>query len=173
MLVAGCGGSSGGGSAPRPSDRQALSAYVGRIEPLRHGVNELLDGADPILGGYRDGRLSATATQHGLRRIEHRFAHYEAGVAAVRPVPPDLIAAQRAYAHTYVLEDAYLRALIAAVPGRRWNQLPRFEARQRRVLVAWRNALAIEAARVDVPLPDDIQIAGGGEITPSPLGDES
>ena len=94
-------------------------------------------------------------------------------MAAVRPVPPDLIAAQRAYAHTYVLEDAYLRALIAAVPGRRWNQLPRFEARQRRVLVAWRNALAIEAARVDVPLPDDIQIAGGGEITPSPLGDES
>jgi len=171
LLVVGCGGSSGGGNAPRPSDRHTLSAYVGRIEPLRHGVNKLLDGADPILGGYREGRLSAPATQRGLRRIEHRFAHYEAGVGAVQPVPPDLIAAQRAYAHTYVLEDAYLRALIAAVPGRRWNRLPQFEARQRRVLVAWRNALALEAARVEVPLPDDIQIAGSGEITPSPLGE--
>jgi hypothetical protein len=171
LLVVGCGGSSGGGSAPRPSDRQALSAYVGRIELVRHGVNKLLDGADPILGGYREGRLSAPAAQRGLRRIEHRFAHYEAGVAAVRPIPPDLVAAQRAYAHTYVLADAYLRALIAAVPGRRWNRLPQFEARQRRVIVAWRNALALEAARVEVPLPNDIQIAGSGDITPSPLGE--
>ena len=171
--MVGCGGSSGGGTTPRPSDRQALSAYVGQIEPLRHGVNNLLDGADPILGGYREGRLSPPAAQRGLRRIEHRFTRYEARVAAIRPVPPDLMAAQRAYAHTYVLEDAYLRALITAVPGRRWNRLPQVEARQRRVLVAWRNALAIEAARVDVPLPDDIQIAGSGEITPSPLGEES
>jgi hypothetical protein len=146
---------------------------VGRIEPLRLNVDKLLDGADPILGRYRGGLLSAPATQRELRRLEHRFARYEARVAAVQPVPPDLMAAQHAYAHTYALEDAYLHALIGAVPGRRWNRLPRIDARQRRVIVAWRAALALEAARVEVPLPNDLEIAGRGEITPSPLGHKS
>jgi hypothetical protein len=92
-------------------------------------------------------------------------------VAAVTPVPPLLRAAQRAYAHTYVQEDAYLRALVAALPARRWDTLPHTESEQRRALLAWRSTLALEAARLHVPLPHDIQIAGRDEITPSPLGD--
>lgn len=174
MLAAGCGGGSGGGAAdtPRPAERQALRAYVIQIEPLRLRVNKLLDGAGPILSGYREHRLSAAAAQRGMRRLERSFAGYEARVAAVHPVPPDLVPAQRAYAQTYVLEDAYLRALTAALPTRHWASLPRFEDRQRRVILAWRAAVALEAARVRVPIPRDIEIAGRGEIAPSPLRDD-
>ena len=163
-LVAGCG------SSGNP-DRHSVRDYVAAIEPLRLGVNKLLDGADPILDSYREHRTSAAAAQRALAGLERRFESYANRVANVRPVPPVLGAAQRAYAHTYVLEDRYLRALIAVLPGRRWDRLPHFEDRQRKVIVAWRATLALEAARVHVSLPRDIQIAGRGEIAPSPLGD--
>jgi hypothetical protein len=167
LFAAGCG-SAGNNASPRPADQQSLRAYVNAIEPVRHRVDRLLNGTDPILRAYRYHLLSAAATQGRLRRIERRFLIYVDAVAAVRSVPPDLKAAQRAYAHTYVLEDRYLRALIAAVPGRHWDRLPRFAGEQRRIIVQWRAALALEAARVEVPLPDDIQRAGRGEIAPSP-----
>ena len=163
-LAAGCGSSTGG-------DQHTLQEYLRAIEPLRLGVNRLLDGADPVLVGYRHHQLSAAAAQRRLGRLERRFVDYANRVAAVRPVPPVLWSAQQAYAHTYVLEDRYLRALIGAVPGRTWARLPDFEPRQRRVIVAWRAALALEAARVGVPLPPDVQIAGRGDIAPSPEGD--
>jgi len=167
LFAAGCG-SARNSASPRPADQQAVRAYVGAIEPVRHRVDRLLSGTDPILRAYRDHQLSATAAQRRLRRIERRFVTYVDAVAAVRDVPPDLMAAQHAYAHTYVLEDRYLRALIAALPSRHWDRLPRFAAEQRRIIVQWRAALAIEAARVQVPLPNDIQRAGRGEIAPSP-----
>ena len=169
LAAAGCG--SAGSNSPRPAEQQALRAYLNAIEPLRLRVNKLLDGTDPILTGYREHRLPAAAAQRALHGIERRFWPYANAVAAVRTVPPDLAAAQRAYARTYVLEDRYLRALIAVLPSRRWERLPHYENRQRRILVAWRAALALEAARVQVPLPRDIQIAGRGEIAPSPTGD--
>jgi hypothetical protein len=173
VVVAGCGGGGGAGTASvSRAERQTLRSYVARIEPLRLGVNKLLYGAGPLLGGYREQRLSAAAAQRGMRRLERRFAAYEARVAAVQPVPPDLVAAQHAYAHTYVLEDAYLRALTAALPMRDWASLPHFESRQRRAIVAWRAAVALEAARVGVPVPSDLAVAGGGEMAPSPLEDE-
>ena len=167
LVAAGCG-SAGSNDAPRPAEQQAFRAYVRAIEPLRHGVDRLLDGADPILSGYREHRLSAAAAARTLRQLERRFMGFENAVAAVRNAPPDLVAPQHAYAHTYVLEDRYLRALIAVLPSRQWDRLPRYEDRQRRTLVAWREAMALEAARVQVPLPNDIQIAGRGEIAPSP-----
>lgn len=167
MLVAGCGSSSSS-NAPRPADQRTLRAYLAAIEPLRRAVNKLLDGAEPILAGYREHRLTAPEAQRALTRLERRYRSYARRVAAVRPVPPVLLGAQRAYAHTYVLELRYLRALIAALPGRRWDKLPNFQPVQRGVIVAWRGALALEAARVQVPLPEDIQIAGLGEIAPAP-----
>jgi hypothetical protein len=170
LLVAGCGGGGGTPDKPQPRERQALRAYVGRIEPLRLRVNKLLGGADPILAGYARHTLSAAEAQGGMRRLERRFARYVAQVAAVRPVPPDLTAAQRAYAHTYVQEDAYLRALISALPGRRWGNLPHTEASQRKALVAWRAAIALQAARLDVAIPGDLAMAGRDEVAPSPLG---
>lgn len=169
LVAVGCG-SAGSTGLPRPAEQHALRAYLGAIEPLRLDVNKLLDGTDPILRGYHDHRLTAAQAQRAMQRLERRFVSYVNAVAAVRGVPPDLWGAQNAYAHTYALEDRYLRALIAALPRRQWERLPRSEPQQRRTIVAWRAALALEAARVQVPLPRDIQIAGNGEITPSPEG---
>jgi hypothetical protein len=167
LVAAGCG-PAGNTASPRPADQQSLRAYLRAVEPIRHSVDRLLLGTDPILSAYGAHQLSAAAAQRGLERIERRFVRYVNAVAAVSEVPPDLRAAQRAYAHTYVLEDRYLRALITVLPSRRWDRLPRFAGRQRRIIVQWRAALALEAARVEVPLPDDIQKAGRGEIAPSP-----
>lgn len=170
LAAAGCG-SAGSADQPRPAEQQALRAYLRVIEPLRLHVNKLLDGADPILHGYHEHRLSGLEAQRAMQRLERRFVPYVEAVAAVRSATPDLSAAQKAYARTYRLEDSYLRALIRALPGRQWNRLPQTEPRQRRIIVAWREALALEAARVHVPLPRDIWVAGNGEITPSPEGD--
>lgn len=172
MLAAGCGGgSSSGTDAVRPSERQALEKYVSRVEPLRLAVNKLLDGADPILTGYREHRLSGTEAQRRMRALERRFARYEARLIAIRLGPAVMVPAERAYARTYVLEDAYLRALADALPTRNWSSLPHSEHLQRRYLLAWRAQLAIQAARLHVPLPNDIGIAGVGEVTPSPSDD--
>jgi hypothetical protein len=170
VVVAGCGGS--GNDPTQARERHDLMSYVRQIEPLRLDVNKLLDGADPILGGYDERRLTAAEAQRRMERLERRFARYVTEVAAVKPVPPLLKAAQRAYAHTYVQEDAYLRALVAALPARRWDSLPRTEPQQRRALVAWRAAVALEAARLNVPLPADLAVAGRDEIAPSPVGDD-
>jgi hypothetical protein len=170
--VAGCGGASSSTTGrPQASDQQTLRSYVQQIEPLRRGVDKLLRGADPILGGYHDHALSAAQAQARMRQLERRFARYEAMVAAVKPVPPDLMAAHRAYVQTYVQEDAYLRALVAALPRRNWSSLPHTENQQRTALVAWRAALALEAARVEVQIPADIDIVGRDEIAPNPNGD--
>jgi hypothetical protein len=91
-------------------------------------------------------------------------------VAALRPVPPPLRAAQASYAHTYVLEDAYLSALVAALPGRRFEDLPDTQNRQRAAIIAWRIRLEVLADRLGVRLPADLQAAGRGEIAPSPSG---
>src|SRR5256885_10748008 len=55
LSSAGCGGDSADRGTP---SRRALVAYVQRVEPIRLAVNRLLDGADPILEGYRRRRLS-------------------------------------------------------------------------------------------------------------------
>ena len=170
-LVVGCGGGSSGSDAAQTQERQALTSYVSQIEPLRLGVNKLLDGADPILGGYREHRLTSAEAQRRLTRVERRFATYMREVAAVKPVPPNMVGAQRAYVHTYRQEDVYLRALIAALPRRDWRGLPHFEPSQRRALVAWRAKLAIQAARLHVALPTDLEMVGRDEIAPSPSGD--
>lgn len=170
-LVVGCGGGSSASNASQAQERQALTSYVSQIEPLRLGVDKLLEGADPILGGYREHTLTTTVAQRRLTRLERRFATYMREVAAVKPVPPNMVGAQRAYAHTYRQTDDYLRALIAALPRRDWRGLPHFEPSQRRALVAWRAKLAIQAARLHVALPTDVDIVGRDEIAPSPLGD--
>jgi hypothetical protein len=103
--------------------------------------------------------------------LERRFAGYREAIAEVRPVPPELVAAQRAYVHTYVLEDAYLRALIAAIPGRDFGSLPNTQAAQRAAIASWRRQLEAVARRLGVQLPADVQVAGRGEIAPSPFGD--
>jgi hypothetical protein len=173
VIAAGCGGggSSSGTDAVSPSERQALESYVSRIEPLRLNVNKLLDGADPLLARYREHRLSGTEAQRRMHGLERRFAGYEARLTAIPAGPAVMVAAERAYVRTYVLEDVYLRALTRILPSRDWSKLPHVEHTQRRYLLAWRAQLAIQAARLHVALPKDIGIVGLGEITPSPAGE--
>jgi hypothetical protein len=143
---------------------------VARIEPIRLAVNRLLDRADPILARYSRHRLDGRAAQRRMSALESRFAAYTVEVNALRPVPAELAAAQRAYAHTYILEDAYLSALAAAIPSRSFDALPRTQDAQRAAIVAWRTQLQVVADRLGLRLPADIQVAGRGEIAPSPLG---
>ncbi len=89
----------------------------------------------------------------------------------MREVPAPLRGAQRAYAHTYVLEDAYLSALVSALPDRDFEALPATQSRQRAAIIAWRIRLEVVAGRLGMRLPADLEVAGRGEIAPSPLGD--
>jgi hypothetical protein len=167
LALAGCGG-----GADRPSTAPgAVQAYVARVEPIRLGVNRLLDRADPILAGYRERRLGKRQAQARIAALERRFAAYATRIAALRPVPAALANVQRAYAHTYVLEDSYLSALAAAVPEREFEDLPATQPRQRAAIIAWRIRLEVLARRLGIRLPADLQRAGRGEIAPSPLGD--
>lgn len=166
LAIAGCGS---GASSPSPRDQ--LAAYLTKVEPIRLQVNRLLDGADPTLSALGDRRLAIPVAQHRLGRLERRFAADAVKIAAVGPVPAALRAAQRAYAHTYVLEDSYLSALVAALPNRAFDELPHTQTQQRAAITAWRIQLELQAAKLGLPLPPDLQAAGRGEIAPSPTGD--
>jgi len=160
------------GSDTTTADRRhALEDYVGEVQPIRLGINELLDRADPILEGYRDGELTAKQAQRRLNGLERGVARYAVQIASVEDVPDEMRAAQDAYAHTFVLQDTYLSALAAALPSRAFDELPHFQNAQRAAIIAWRTRLEVLARRWGATLPADLQIAGRGEISPSPNGD--
>ena len=160
-----------GADATTADRRQALEDYVARVQPIRLGINELLDRADPILEGYRDGDLSSKQAQRGINRIEPGAAGYAVRIAAIQGVPEELQAAQDAYAHTFVLQDTYLSALAAALPTRAFDELPHFQNEQRAAIIAWRTRLQVLADRWGATLPANLQVAGRGEISPAPTGD--
>jgi hypothetical protein len=167
LSSAGCGGDSADRGTP---SRSALVDYVQRVEPIRLAVNRLLDRADPILEAYRRHRLSPKEAGRRFDRLERRFAGYTERIAAVEPKNAQLARLHRPYAHTYVLEDAYLSALAAALPAQRFDHLPDTQARQRAAIIEWRTRLTLLAARTGARLPPDLQQAGRGEIAPSPGG---
>jgi hypothetical protein len=165
LALAGCGSSDGG----MPS-RDELTAYVQRVEPIRLGVNRLLDEADPILEGYRAHRLSPKEAGRRFDRLERRFAAATERIAAIDPRNRALARLHRPYGHTYVLEDAYLSALAAALPEGQFDHLPDTQAAQRAAIIDWRTRLTLLARRAGARLPADLQQAGRGEIAPSPGG---
>jgi hypothetical protein len=160
FLFAGCGGS--------PSSADALRAYLRSTEPIRLGVNRLLQDADPVLEGYRAHRLTGDQAAASMGALERRFAQYTEQINALQPTDATLATLHRPYAHTYVLEDSYLNALVAALPGGDFSTLPNTQADQRAEIIEWRIQLEILAHRVGVHLPGDLQQAGRGEIAPSP-----
>jgi hypothetical protein len=165
LALAGCGHSNGG----TPS-RGELEAYVQQAEPIRLGVNRLLDEADPILEGYRAHRLTPKEAGRRFDRLERRFAAATERIAVLAPRNRVLARLHRPYAHTYVLEDAYLSALAAALPEGDFDHLPDTQAAQRAAIIDWRTQLTLLAQRVGARLPADLQQAGRGEIAPSPGG---
>ena len=179
--AAGCGSaaptsSSSAGRSPAGSSGDAstsatqLRSYIGQVEPIRLAVNRLLEGADPILAARHDGQLSAATASRRIGALERRFAADAVAIGTVRAGTAQLAALNAPYAHTYVLEDAYLSALADGLSSNRLDDLPDTSAAQREAIVAWRIGLEVIAREDGVTLPADAQQAGRGEIRPSPQG---
>jgi hypothetical protein len=172
VLVALASPAAGCGADTTTADRrQALEDYVAKVQPIRLGINELLDKADPVLEGYRDGDLTAAQAERRMGRIERGAARYAVRIAAIEDVPEEIRVAHDAYAHTFVLQDTYLSTLVAALRSRAFDELPHFQDQQRAAIIAWRTRLQVLADRWGATLPANLQVAGRGEISPSPTGD--
>lgn len=148
----------------------ALSSYVGSVEPIRLAVNQLLNAADPILEAYRSHRETGQQAAADMGRLEQRFAEYTVDINALMPSDPVLAGINAPYAHTYIFEDAYLSALVAALPGGDFSTLPNTQSAQRASIIEWRVQLEVLARADHVSLPADLQQAGRGEIAPGVSG---
>jgi hypothetical protein len=167
VLVACSGGHSSPGAAAN-STRAGLERYLTQIEPIRLGVNRLLEGADPILAGFREHRISAGKAASRMAGLERRFAASTVAVAAIRPELQALRGLHEGYAETYVLEDAYLSALVSGLARRELADLPDTQSAQRAAIIRWRTGMMVLAKEAHIALPADLQQAGRGEIAPSP-----
>jgi hypothetical protein len=168
--LAGCGTGSIFPATPERGERAALESYLQQVEPIRLAVNRLLEGADPILSADHHRRISARQASLEIGGLERRFAAYTVDVAAIQPLTAQLRFLHAAYAHTYILEDAYLSALTNGLAARNLDRLPDTQSIQRAAIIQWRVGLAVLARRAGLNLPGDLQAAGRGEIAPSPAG---
>lgn len=150
------------------SARSSLRLYLHQVEPVRLAVNRLLAGADPILARFRTHNVSAAEAAIRMGMLEQKFAADAVAVSAIRAPPAALRSLHAGYAHTYVLEDAYLSALVAGLARRELSGLPDTQAAQRAAIIAWRIGLTVLARQARTTLPADLQQAGRGEIAPSP-----
>jgi hypothetical protein len=148
----------------------ALSSYVASVEPIRLAVNQLLNGADPILEAYRSHKETGQQAAVDMGRLEKQFAAYTVDMNALMPSDPMLSNINAPYAHTYILEDAYLSALVASLPDGDFSTLPNTQAAQRASIIEWRVQLEVLARADHVSLPPDLQQAGRGEIAPGVSG---
>lgn len=166
-MLCGCGGSA---RTSAPDERAALVSYLRQVEPIRLAVNHLLEGADPILTAYHDGRLSPRLAARQMGALERRFAAYAVDMAAIQPATSQLRSMNSPYAHTYILEDSYLSALTTGLAEHDLDGLPDTQSDQRAAIIQWRTGLTVLARRAVLRLPTDLQAAGRGEIAPSPTG---
>jgi hypothetical protein len=144
---------------------------MGEVEPIRLAVNKLLDRADPILRAFHDRRIAPREAALRMGELQQRFAAYTVEIAAVHPPPAAQLRFLNAgYAKTYVLENAYLSALVAGLARGEPTDLPNTQAAQRAAIIRWRIGLTTLARAINAPLPTDLQQAGRGEIAPSPNG---
>jgi hypothetical protein len=168
LVLAGCG------NEARPTTRasdptgSALTSYIARIEPIRLAVNLLLNRADPIIEASREHQMTATQAARKMGQLEQRFAQYTVDVEAIQPHIPTLQSLHAEYAHTYILEDAYLSALVTGLAERHLEGLPNTQAEQRAAIIDWRTGLTVLAHETNTHLPADLQQAGRGEIAPNP-----
>jgi hypothetical protein len=167
--LAGCAAAAQPRSGRTPP-RAAIETYLRQVEPIRLAVNRLLGEADPIIRAYHDHDASPAQAGRRMGQLERRFAAYTVKVAAIEPATAQLRVLHAAYAHTYVLEDAYLSALANGLAERKLDDLPDTQAAQRAAIIGWRTGLTVLADRAGVDLPADLQQAGRGEIAPSPDG---
>jgi hypothetical protein len=155
-------------SATTASD---LKAYLASVEPIRLGVNALLNQADPIIDGFKDKKLTDAQASAQMGVLEQSFATYTVQVNALQPSDPTLASINAPYAHTFILEDSYLNALVNGLAEDDFDSLPDTQSDQRAAIIEWRVQLEVLAQRLHVSLPEDLQQAGRGEIAPSVEGD--
>jgi hypothetical protein len=170
VALAGCGSGGHAGGSAQTSQRAALESYLHQVEPLRLAVNRLLDQADPILGAFHRHAITHQAAARRMSALERRFAGYAVQITSIEPATPRLRALHAVYAHTYVLEDSYLNALVAGLHGGDVEHLPDTQNDQRAAIIQWRFGLTVLARNLGVTLPGDLQQAGRGEVAPSPQG---
>jgi hypothetical protein len=147
-----------------------LSAYVAAVEPIRLAVNALLRGADPIIEGFQKHTLTDAQAAAKMGALERSFAKDTVDINALQPTDRTLAAINAPYAHTFILEDSYLNALVSGMAQDDVSNLPNTQADQRAAIIEWRVQLEVLARQLDVTLPTDLQEAGRGEIAPSVSG---
>ncbi len=147
-----------------------MRSYLRAVEPIRLGVNRLLEDADPILDAYRAHRSTGDQAAADMDTLERRFADSTVRINALTPSNATLARIHAPYAHTYVLEDAYLSTLVALLPTGDFSTLPNTQAAQRASIIEWRTQLEVLAHQAHVHLPRDLQQAGRGEIAPAVSG---
>ncbi|MGB0092845.1 MAG: hypothetical protein WBP81_09975 [Solirubrobacteraceae bacterium] len=76
VLLAGCGAMSSPATTKGERSRSALEFYLRQIEPLRLGVNRLLNNADPILEAFRERKITPAQAATRMDQLERRFAAY-------------------------------------------------------------------------------------------------
>lgn len=143
---------------------------MARVERVRLPVNRLLQGADPILDGYRAHTITPQAAGDQMSVLEQHFASYVVAAESLVPQNATLRKLNAPYANTYYLEDNYLSVLAADLPRGSFDGLPDTQNAQRLAIIEWRTQVQVVADAAGVRLPADLQQAGRGEIAPSPDG---
>lgn len=145
--AAGCAGSEGSRVTATHTDRSAIGRYVGQVELIRLVVNKLLSRADPILRTVRRRHMAPAEAARRMAALERRFAAYTVDIAAVQPPTPQLRALHNPYTRTYVVEDAYLSALVSGLAQGNMTELPNTQSAQRAAIIRWRTDLTVLATR--------------------------
>jgi hypothetical protein len=169
IVIASCG-QPGGSTIPSGTTSAELGAYLAAVEPIRLAVNQLLNDADPVLEGYRDKKLTGAQASARMAALEQTFAMYTVEINALEPADLVLRSINAPYAHTFILEDSYLNALVNGLAGGELSNLPDTQNDQRAAIIEWRVQLEILGQKLRVALPADLQQAGRGEIAPQVSG---
>jgi hypothetical protein len=147
-----------------------LTSYVAAVQRIRLPVNDLLEGADPILDAYREHKITPHQASRRFAALEGKFADFTLRMQQITPPDAALAAINAPYAHTYFLEDSYLATLASDLREGDFDNLPNTQGAQRLAIIEWRVQLEVVAAQMHVSLPADLQQAGRGEIAPAVTG---
>jgi hypothetical protein len=169
-VVAGCASGSAPATVSGDSTRALLQRYLQQVEPIRLSVNQLLNRADPILTAFHDHRIAPAQAALRMGALERQLAADTVDAMAIQPTLATLRSLHAEYAQTYILEDAYLNALVSGLSQDELGDLPHTQSAQRVSIIAWRTGLTVLAREAHVALPADLQQAGRGEIAPTPGG---
>jgi hypothetical protein len=168
--LAACGTSSSTGGARAQVSADDLTSYIAAVQRIRLPVNDLLEGADPILHAYHEHTITPQKASRRFAAMEGKFANYALKMQQITPPDAALAAINAPYAHTYFLEDSYLATLASDLREGDFDNLPDTQGAQRLAIIEWRIQLEVLAAQLHMALPANLQQAGRGEIAPAVTG---